>query len=129
MYNIKNNMGLVYKGKIEIQKIHINIFDILFLFAFIFSLIALILTQHILANGGQEIAPVTSVAIYQYELAVEWIFAIKWAFFFFMYYMFRNGNIIKTKGDAAAGSIFFFMMFFFNFVDMWNDILIFSYQL
>lgn len=129
MYNIKNNMGSAYKGKIRIQQMHVIIFDILFLFAFIFSLIALILTQQILANGGQEIAPVTSVAIYQYEIAVEWIFAIKWAFFFFMYYMFRCGNIIKTKGDAAAGSIFFFMMFFFNFVDMWNDVLIYMYQL
>lgn len=129
MHNIKINMGIMHKGEIQLQEMHFILFDILFFLSFIFGLITLILTQHMLANGGLEIAPVTSLAIYQYELAVEWVFAIKWAFFFFIYYLFRCGNIIKTKHDAIAGSLFFFMMFFFCFVNMWNDILIFIYQL
>lgn len=111
------------------QKMHVIMFDILILFAFIFSLTALILTQYMLANGGQEIAPVTRAVIYHYEVGVEWVFAAKWAFFFFIYCSFRSGKIIKTKSDAAAGLLFSFMIFFFGFVDMWNDILIFIYQL
>ena len=114
----------------DVQRLkrHVHVFDFLFILSFIFGFITLLLTQCILANGGQEVAPVTSAAIYQYDLDLVLVFTAKWAFLFATYYIMRSGSQLKTQSDAVTGTLFFFMLFSFCFINMWNDLLIYIYH-
>ena len=102
--------------------------DIIFIAAFLFSLAALSMTHYALAHGAIEIAPITSIAIYHYALGMNWIFAAQWTFFTFIYYLFRGGKLLKTKGDTVLATVYPFMLLNFCFIDMWNDVLILAYM-
>lgn len=89
--------------KKEVQnKISGTFCDIMFLFAFLFSLLTLTLIHYLLANGGLEFALTIDIPVYHYALAVEWVFAFVWSLLFFMYYSLRGGQILQVKGGKVA---------------------------
>ena len=109
--------------------IKIKHLDLIFTTSFIFSLAALSMTHYALAHGAVEIAPVTKIAVYNIALGINWVFAGTWTLLSFVYYIFRGGALIKSKGDRYLTTLYPFVLLNFSFIDMWNDILILCYML
>lgn len=84
------------------KKISGIFYDIMFFFAFLFSLLTLTLIHYLLANGGLEFSPIIDIPVHKYALAVEWIFAFVWTSLFFMYYSLHGGQMLQIKGGKVA---------------------------
>ena len=94
-------MGITITKAVS-RKISGTFCDIMFFFAFLFSLLTLTLIHNLLANSGPEFSLVIDIPVHQFALAVEWIFAFVWTSLFFMYYSLRGGQLIQAKGGRAV---------------------------